>query len=246
MYAIVFLANAIGAVYERMLVPFAYFALANHPEGFVEMVVVDPDKFQETYRSELEHLRRLYPQFLLRPMQNKPNGKHKPNTHRFFEVPETPATYTYIMDVDVMLMEDVVAPYEQFWPSTLPINNIVRNGTRRLSGMHMVRSELYFTDKLRRLQQRIYCFPRQTHTNDEEVLYLMAKNCHPLPPRSFQWRPVLGIHFSPNRGPGKGMKLKTSTRYADAFKQHAEQQPELFAFPCFQFLKKQLRTFVIK
>ena len=75
----------------------------------------------------------------------------------------------------------------------------------------------------------------------------MVHSCHPLPPRSFQWRPVLGIHFSPNRGPGKGMKLKTFTRYADAFTHHADQQPELFAFPCFQFLQKQLRTlFVFK
>ncbi len=247
MYQIVFLANAIGAVYERMLVPFAYFALANHPNGFVEMVVVDSDKFGDTYRSELEHLRHLYPQFLVRQMQNKPNGKNRPNTYRFLEVPETAATYTYIMDVDVMLLEDVVAPYEKLWPSTPHINNVVRPGTRRLSGMHMVRSELYFTDKLRQLQQRIYHCPRQTHTNDEEVLYLMVHSCHTLPPRSFQWRPVLGIHFSPNRGPGKGMGLRTYTRYTDAFWRHAEQQPELFAFPCFQFLQKQLRTsFVIR
>ena len=241
MYDIVFLANAIGAAYEKFLVPFAYFALAHHPQGFVEMLVVNRQRFEAAYRSELEELRRLHPNFMVRNMRRPPNGKHIPNTYRFFEVPETKATYTFTMDVDVMLLENIVPRYEKMWPAGLAINNIIRPRTTRLTGMHMVRSEQYFTAELLAQQALTYA-KKPRNMNDEVVLHDMVRSCHTLPPTDFQWRPILGIHFSPNRGPHKRMSLKTSREYAKVFRLHATQQPALFSHSCFRHLVRQLDT----
>lgn len=246
MYEILFLANAIGAAYEIFLVPFAYFALAHHAQGFVEMVVVDRQRFETDYSSELGELRRLYPNFMVRNMRRPPNGKHMPNTYRFFEVPETAATYTFTMDVDVMLLDNIVPHYEKTWPAGSVVNNIIRPQTKRLTGMHMVRSEQYFTRELLEQQEILYN-KIPSNINDEVVLCEMVRRCHTLPPIEFQWRPILGIHFSPNRGPQKSMDLKTSRSYASAFLQHSDQQPMLFSYPAFRRLVHQLETlFLIK
>ena len=205
------------------------------------MLVVNRQRFEAAYRSELEELRRLHPNFMVRKMRRPPNGKHIPNTYRFFEVPETKATYTYIMDVDVMLMENIVPHYEKMWPAGLVVNNIIRPRTTRLTGMHMVRSEQYFTPELLAQQALTYA-KKPRNMNDEVVLHDMVRSCHALPQNDFQWRPVLGIHFSLNRGPQKKMGLYTTPEYNHIFRSHAEQQPALFSHSCFRCLVKQLDT----
>ena len=35
-----------------------------------------------------------------------------PNTYRFFEVPTVKSKYTYICDIDIMIMEEVIPNFE--------------------------------------------------------------------------------------------------------------------------------------
>lgn len=60
---------------------------------------------------------------------------------------------------------------------------------------------------MRQLQEEHY---RSPIDNDERILYRMVRQYGALPPRTFQDRPIFGIHFSPNRGKGKVMGLCTT------------------------------------
>lgn len=241
MFEIVFLANAIHERYEDFLVPFTYFALSTNPNSFVEIVVESADAFERRCAASLELLRKVHSNFLIRDMDRKPNGKHTAATYRFLEVPHTEGRYTYIMDVDVMLLESIVPHFEEMWPDNCVINNIIRPNTERLTGMHFVRTSEYYTPSFLAEQDSMYQSPPRTHENDEVVLYQMVAKCHSLPPRDFRWRPIFGIHFSPNRGCGKAMGLKVDRKYRDAFAAHEARHPGLFSLPEFRRLSDSLR-----
>lgn len=62
--------------------------------------------------------------------------------------------------------------------------------------------------------------------NDEIILGEMCKEVRGLPDFSFRYRPILGIHFSPN----KGVNLKTSQIYKDLFLDTIEQNKNVLEF----------------
>lgn len=246
MWDIVFLANAIGQKYEAFLIPFAFFALSTHPNGFVEMVVESVELFKQRNHKALETLSTIHSRFCVRTMKNKVCRKrHVPHTYRFFETPQERGKYTYIMDVDVMLLENIIDQFVNNWPIGCVVNNMIRcdeNGSsvRRLTGMHMVQTDLYYTEALQKEQLNAY---QRTHsnTNDEFILHNMVQKCHRLPPVSHRFRPICGIHFSPNRGRGKRMELCTSKHYAQIFHMYATRHPKLFDLPQFAHLSQQLK-----
>lgn len=247
MWEIVFLANAIGKMYENFVVPFSFFALEAHPNGFVEMVVESMPRFVTEQSDALKMLKKLHSRFTIREMENPVHSHHLPNTYRFLESPKTIGKYTYIMDVDVMLLENVVPIFESNWPKDCVVNNIIRfdsdgNSVKRLTGMHMVKTAEYYTDSLCEEQQRIMIQKshKGTNNNDEHILYQLVEACHQLPPLDHRWRPILGIHFSPNRNRTSTPPLKTCKRYADMFLWHASQHPHLFGLPQFKNLLNQL------
>jgi len=54
--------------------------------------------------------------------------------------------------------------------------------------------------------------------NDEVILYKMCRESHGIPDKSYKLRPILGIHFSPNRGKSnKQMVLRTTITYQNKF-----------------------------
>lgn len=117
----------------------------------------------------------------------------------FFETPVVYATYTYIMDVDVMVLDDIVPLYAAHFPNKPHlINNIIRKNTNHLTGMHYVHTKNYFTPKLKRVQKELYHSKKKyskTTVDDEAVLYDIVQRAHPLPPRKFQWRPIFRYSF---------------------------------------------------
>ena len=175
MFDVVFLANAILERYEDFLVPFTYFALSTNPNSFVEMVVVSADAFERRCAASLELLRKVHTNFLIRDMDRKINGKHVYNTYRFLEVPHTKGRYTYIMDVDVMHLESIVPRFEKRWPGNCVMNNIIRPNSKRLTGMHMVKTSEYYTAALLAEQDSMYRNPVQQGENDEVALYHMVQ-----------------------------------------------------------------------
>lgn len=240
MYTINFLACAIGKQYEEFIVPFIFFALQSNPNSFVEVVVVKKATFSRAFEKELTSLQAICGgQFLIREF-SRPLNKHIPHTYRFLEVPTVLAKYTYIADIDIMFLEPIVENYLNMWPSgdpKPPYNNMVRKGTTRMTGVHFVITNEYFTEQLKKNQEILY---NSTPTNDEMILYKLCELTFGPIDLEYKWRRIYGIHFSPNRGPAKAMELITTQAYSKQFKALLEQYPEVEKLPCIISLVEQL------
>ena len=178
---------------------------------------------------------------MVRNYKYKLIGQHTANTYRFFEVPETKGKYTYIIDIDIMLLEDIVLHYLINWPKNqVPYNNMVRPGTARLTGIQFVKTNDYFTERYITHQRYWYKFaPKEA--NDAMILYALCDKVHNLPD-NLNYRPVFGIHFSPNRGPLHSDSLVTYKEYDYKFKITSEKYPEFFKFKIFSALLDSLKT----
>jgi hypothetical protein len=239
-YELNFIASAIKPLYEDMAVPFLFFALTSNKGCHVEIVVENPTQFSKKYRKELDYCLELYgSNFIVRSYQNPIATAHSPTAHRFFEVPTIPAKYTYIADIDIMFLEEVLASYLNNWPAGLPYNNILRNpGEIRLTGVHMVETDKYYTSDFITVQKSKYSSVKDPR--GEIILGEMCDDVHGLPPFSHRFRPILGIHFSPNRGRDKRMSLICLTKDQKTFLSIRAQHPTLFALPIFDRLYKSL------
>ena len=244
MYEINFIAYAIDlksdGLYEDFLIPFTFFSLLFNKNSHVEIIVLDPETFKKKYSKEILSIKKINDNFLIRKPQHKLN-KHIPNTYRFFEVPTVQSKYTYISDIDITYMENILPKYLKTWPQNLPYHNIVRPPPHnRLSGVMMVESDKYYIDVFKQCQQKYY--DMNYRENDEKILYNLCKDIHGLPDNSFNYRPVFGIHFSPNRGKGKTMSLKIIKRYYDNFLNIANKYQDLFKYDIFNNLLNQLKN----
>lgn len=182
--------------YQSFVVPYIFFALQTNENSHVEVIIPKKDEFCKKYKRDLELLKEINDNYILREPTFTIN-KHILNTYRFFETPKVKAKYTYITDIDIMFMEEVLPSYLCTWPTDLVYHNIVRSNTCRLTGVHMVLSEKYYTNKFISYQKKLY--NENVAENDEVILYKMCKEIHGLPKPNFSYRPIFGIHFSPNR-----------------------------------------------
>lgn len=257
MFNINFIAYAIDlkndGLYEDFLIPFTFFCLLFNKNSHVEIIVLNPDNFKKKYKKEINAIREINDNFLIRKPQYKQNN-HIPNTYRFFEVPVVQSKYTYISDIDIMYLEDILCNYLNNWPlsklcsdnlSYLPYNNILRQSDNsRLTGVMMVENDKYYTSSFKICQKKYY--DMNIKINDEIVLCKMCEEVHGLPCNTFEYRPIYGIHFSPNRGKNKRMNLKTSKKYNDIFLNISKKYNYLFKYDIFfKLLDKLKNDFVI-
>jgi len=250
MYNINFIAYAYdkpnSQIYQSFLIPFAFFSLINNENSHVEIIVQDVKIFTKLFSDEIEQLKKINSNFLIRKSSFKKN-KHIPNTYRFFEIPSIEAEYTYIADVDIMFLEsDIVNKYKSFWPSGVPYNNILRyKDSVRLTGVHMIKTKEYFIKDFINFQKKRY--ENDSNENDEVVLGQMCQKVFGLPDFSHRIRPIYGIHFSPNRGKNKTMELITSKNYYNKYLDIRSKYPEIFELEVFKNLTNQLENeFIIK
>lgn len=254
MYDINFISYAIdlksNGLYEDFLIPFTFFCLLFNKNAHVEIIVLDPNNFNKKYNKEINSIRKINDNFLIRKPQYKLN-KHIPNTYRFFEVPTVQSKYTYISDIDIMYMEDILYKYLDNWPlvapalsttpSYLPYSNMLRTKENcRLTGVMMVKNDIYYTNEFIKCQKKYYNI--NIANNDELILGKMCEEIHGLPDYSFRYRPIYGIHFSPNRGKDKKMHLKTSKLYYDIFLNIANEYQDIFKYNIFHNLLNKLKN----
>lgn len=135
-----------------------------------------------------------------------------PNAFRFLTVPSRLEEMTYIGDVDVLVLDNDVSIQhnEHMKEIGLPYSNIVRdyNAKRpRLTGLHCVKTTDYYYHKddngnniIQNLIQTYIDFGLYSRYGDEELLYMLCKEGIGIPHKT-TFRPVHGIHISPNRQP---------------------------------------------
>lgn len=186
--------------YAAFLPLYVYFAHDSNPGAAFEFIVDDVDRVEAAYGSALDALRR-EGGISVRLREAGPLSKKvaMQNTLRFVVEPETMANYVYIGDIDILIVEDVMARHKRIFDDGLPYSNIIRPGTTRLSGLHFTRYDTYYP--LPEINDII-----SSVRNDEEVLYrVVARKGHLERQSEIDahriGRPAHGIHMSPNRIP---------------------------------------------
>ena len=145
-----------------------------------------------------------------------------------------------------MILDDVLNFFKFNWPKNMCYSNILRKkGYVNLTGVHMVLTKKYYTDNLIKHQKKIY--KKNGGMNDEKILGLLCEGNHKLVPFDYRFRPIIGIHFYPNRGPNKMMELMVNNYFKHKFLTIRNHNLELFKFKIFDDLYKQLiYNFIIK
>jgi hypothetical protein len=186
--------TACNTPYWPFVLPYAVSALHHDAKAVVEICVENPDRFQTVYAAGIDVIERHFPdRFLLRGAKFK---DILPNSVRFVETPTLVSDYTYIGDIDILILDrNVTAAHVANMAKTgLPYSNCLRPGTQRLTGLHFTRTDAHYP----------LVIPPDANLReyDEELLLrlIVAKGLQAPNPES-TFRPLHGIHFSIRRPP---------------------------------------------
>ena len=134
---------------------------------------------------------------------------------RFLETPLLESEYTYVGDIDIIILEgDVTEQHVAHMAQTgLPYSNRLRPNTPRLTGLHFTRTDAHYP--------LVVPSDWNMMKNDEELLYrLVRAKGLPLPAATDTFRPSHGIHLSvkrtPTRAPGAGPHWPTTPDWVNA------------------------------
>ncbi|ODN71503.1 hypothetical protein [Methylobrevis pamukkalensis] len=186
--------------YENFVVPYIYFAARHNKGAKFEFIVSDLKSFTAKNGAALGWLEKtLGVRPLIRDLHDLPVRSKNENALRFINTPIQTASHVYIGDVDILIFDDVMAWHQPVFDVGLPYSNIIRKGTRRLSGLHFTTWDGYYPiPPLGDLMAR--------YKNDEELLYAIVARKGSLYDLALyralvKGRPVHGVHMSLNRLP---------------------------------------------
>ena len=195
-----------NAKYERY-VPLYLISCLLMSEGAKVEVGIESLSFLENHRELISYLNINYPdRFLIRTVdwQDDQGKTYLPHVVRFITEPQTKTDYVYIGDVDILFLDtNFPKQHLAFMERTgLPYANSVRENTvgtgeERTTGLHFTKWEAY------------YPLPDlsgiKLYGNIDEVALsrIIERKGNELQVQEW-WRPVPGIHMSPNRDVNEG------------------------------------------
>jgi len=180
-----FFASAVGLDnYEMVLPMYVFFALSSHRnvDAVAEIIVPDAKAFIKRTEKVLAYLQSTFSTpkhaaLCVREYTGQPRKRTTfANTWRYFEVPRRfSAKYTYIGDVDIFILSSVLVAgrFKQMSEFNLPYSDVIRDyDTKepRLTGVMLVETARFYTDKLRWAQANLNALG-----NDEHFLYRIVK-----------------------------------------------------------------------
>jgi len=186
--------------YENFVIPYIYFAEKSNPNSKFEFIVSDADRFFEKNDKSLMWLEK---NMSVKPVvRSRDTVEIKPridNSIRFITSPKQFSNYVYIGDIDIMIFENILNWHKPIFDAGLPYSNVVRNGTKRLTGLHLTKYDDYYP--LPDIEDIV-----KDTVNDEEILYKIVERKGRLYDTArynavVKGRPIHGIHMSLNRLP---------------------------------------------
>jgi hypothetical protein len=177
--------------YECFIAPYAASVLHHNTDAIIEFAVEDTERAKAEHAKSLAILNAYFPDRIT--LRSADFTKSKPNTIRFITDPVNHCEYTYIGDIDIIVLDRVTPMHLGNMANTcLPFSNVTRKNRPALTGLHFTRSDAYYP---------LVLDPSWNLAgDDEELLYkIVAARGLPMPTNNF--RPVHGIHMSMNRRP---------------------------------------------
>lgn len=182
-----FFTVAVGS-YRIFAVPYAFSVLFFNDDATVEVMVDDAQQFRDEYARAIDLLDG---RAVFREAQF---GEKDAPYMRFLIQPQTVAPYVYIGDVDILILEGGITDLHirNAKALGLPYSNILRPGGERLSGLHFTEWDAYYP------VEPLPVSMMRNFVGDEKLLRLLVER-RGLPLPTGDYRPVHGIHMSPNR-----------------------------------------------
>jgi hypothetical protein len=186
--------------YENYVTPYIYFAAKYNPSSAFEFIIDDIQGFELKHKKSIEWLINNFDTTVeLRKISELGIRPKVDNSIRFCMNPKTLSEYVYIGDIDIIILEDIFAAHAPIFNYGLPYSNIIRCGTKQLTGLHLCRSTNHYPlgpidDLVNKIE------------NDEELLYAIIERkgllyTNDVSSKLKVGRPVHGIHLSLNRLP---------------------------------------------
>ena len=199
--------------YKDFIVPYITSVLLYNPDAFVEILVDD----LKCLTTDIQNLNKLYlGQFKLTQIAHDDMNKIARSgdrwsslaaSLRFVTTPTVLLDYTYIGDVDILVLQPNIKDAHASHMETLgiPFSNMVRKNQRRLTGLHCVRTKDYYSvltpEKL--LAYKTAFLHKKSKILDEHLLYQTVADNFTIPNAIIEgiskslYRPYHGVHCSP-------------------------------------------------
>lgn len=200
---------------------------------------VNLDRLTDEEEESLKLLREMHPEAKIKIKYNFYNkvgnkaiyngNKMMPNTVRFVSIPEIKDRYTYIGDVDVVLLMKNFYNYhigimERYGTS---YSNWVRdNDSKKLTGLHFVKSENFYPQDLSGIN---------LDSVDENILKTIQSRCGKIS-NEIPRRPICGLHFSKNQR--FNVQLKLCKIFMDELKSYDKNFHEFLSSKEYDAVKK--------
>lgn len=178
--------------YYIFVIPYIYFCLKYNKNTIVEILLDDKNLFEKENENAIKYMDEIFPnRFIL--SQSKKFRDVLPNSVRFLEQPTNKTKYVYIGDIDLLIFESILDVHlDLIRDNSLDFSNVIRKNSKRLTGLHFIEyDKMYPLPYLEDIDL--------SHTNDEELLYIIMERKGRTLPVGFKKRPLLGVHFSLNR-----------------------------------------------
>jgi hypothetical protein len=186
--------------YRNFIPLYIYFAARSNSDASFEILT---DSYQDAISKHGKSISWLESYFnitvRIRILDSESQKPAMDNSYRFIVEPIEASEYVYIGDIDILILEDVYQSHSKVFDAGLPYSNVIRKGSKRLTGLHFVRRSAYYP---------LPCVDDlvATITNDEALLYAICDRKGILYDNSLYYaikkgRPVHGIHMSLNRLP---------------------------------------------
>lgn len=207
--------NSCDAKYAEFIISFVYFSSLFNKGAAYEFLLTE--KISDDLNERIKKLAELLNvDISLRHM------KGNPAYIRFIEEPSKHYDYTYIGDIDILILEDILPFHlEQIKKHNAVYDNVRRIGVDRMSGLQFCLDKYFdLTRNARSRSKTIQCY-----SNDEVMLYHLIQESGlsircPASVSSFlATRPIHGIHVSLNRAPFRSdtMNFGCERKFAVAF-----------------------------
>ena len=176
--------------YQQFITPYIFFALYHNNNAMAEIMTDNVDKYVRKNDGAMRVLNKYFKnRFMIRDI---PRGIES-HTARFVVEPLTELEYTYMNDVDILILEsNLVETHTAIMKEKRSYFSNRMRGEKKLTGVHFVRTNPWYEQtKATRDSNKL---------NDEEALYNIV-NCTYGDPRQFtsDLRPIHGFHLSMNR-----------------------------------------------
>ena len=200
---------AADGTHERFIGPYVVAVLSTFPDARVEIIVPDVG---HVFRKQTELYEFLDVEFGDRVLLRQPaeHTKHVCAMDvRWLDPPLLQADYTYTGDIDILIVDDQLQNIHKNNMRLLEqcYSNRIREGQKRLTGLHCVRNADYFPAVAEEQRRLASIWEMWKGSRSEFLLYDLVEKTLGLPQLGVL-RPLHGPHLSVGRNPHGGQKTR--------------------------------------